>query len=467
MGYAGLFTQMAEQIAEADFRLPQESPYYGPGGIPFAYPPLGLYLLASLIKLTGKYFVFLRLVPPLLNLIGLIVAFYLSMELFDSPLAASLITIILAVSPDLYIAHVWAAGIVRASAFVFSLLSIYYFHRGRRNPSGINVLLTGIFFGMTILSHLAYALFCLVWLGWFTLFSTDLAKSIRNSCASFVLGLFVASPWVWVMVDRHGWEIFTAAYTSHGGLGFVWQPVDLMRLFSINFAVISSNLPLFGVFLVGTLALMFQRRFSFPLFFLLVTLYFPENTRFVYFLGGMLAGYGIWAVLRWLGSRGCMWRYGGNSLALVVLAMIWWGGFSEISSYKPHLHESLLECAEYIRSWTNADTIYLAMTAQDEAEWMPFLFEREPLTAQWGSEWLGKYNEQTFLMSQFQGCRMAKDWACVEKLLEQLPKSPDVLLTYAWDRKINDQIEESRNWEERFVNGRYVVWGPSAPAAGP
>ncbi|MBM3126371.1 MAG: hypothetical protein FJZ87_15100, partial [Chloroflexi bacterium] len=466
MGYAGLFTQMAEQIAEADFRLPQESPYYGPGGIPFAYPPLGLYLLAFLIKLTGKYFVFLRVVPPLLSLIGLIVAFYLSLELFESPLAAAFITIILAASPDLYISHVWAAGIVRAPAFLFSLLSIYSFHRGRRNPSGINIMLTGVFFGMTILSHLAYALFCLVWLGWFTLFSTDFAKSIRNSIASFVLGLFVAFPWIWVMISRHGWGIFTAAYTSHGGPGInslIWQPLDLMRLFSINFAIISSNLPLFGAFLVGTVALMVQRRFSFPLFFLLVTLYFPENARFVYLLGGMFAGYGIWVIFRWLtasaaGRRGSIWRYGGYSLGLAALVLIWWGGFSEISLYKPHLNESLLECAEYIRSSTNADTIYLALIAQDEAEWMPFLFEREPLTAQWGSEWLGKYNEQTLLMSQFQGCRMDKDWECVERLLEKMPKSPQMLLTYAWDRKINVQIEGSKNWEERFVNGRYVVW---------
>ena len=61
LGAAGLFTQMAQQIAAADFRLPLQSPYYGPGSIPFAYPPLGLYLLAVLIKVTGKYLFFLRL----------------------------------------------------------------------------------------------------------------------------------------------------------------------------------------------------------------------------------------------------------------------------------------------------------------------------------------------------------------------------------------------------------------------
>ena len=43
MGYAGLFTQMAKQIADANFYLPIESPFYGPGGIPFAYPPFGMY----------------------------------------------------------------------------------------------------------------------------------------------------------------------------------------------------------------------------------------------------------------------------------------------------------------------------------------------------------------------------------------------------------------------------------------
>src|ERR1041385_860478 len=100
MGYAGLFTQMAKQIADANFRLPMESPFYGPGGIPFAYPPFGLYLLAVLIKLTGKYFIFLRILPPLLSLISLIPLFYLTLQISKSPIASSVAIVLAATSSD-------------------------------------------------------------------------------------------------------------------------------------------------------------------------------------------------------------------------------------------------------------------------------------------------------------------------------------------------------------------------------
>ncbi len=52
IAYAGMYTLMAEQIADGGFSLPMQVPYYGPGGIPFAYPPLALYVMAVFLKLS-------------------------------------------------------------------------------------------------------------------------------------------------------------------------------------------------------------------------------------------------------------------------------------------------------------------------------------------------------------------------------------------------------------------------------
>ena len=46
LGYAGMFTLIAERIAGADFRLPMSIPHYGPGGIPLIYPPFAMYVFA-------------------------------------------------------------------------------------------------------------------------------------------------------------------------------------------------------------------------------------------------------------------------------------------------------------------------------------------------------------------------------------------------------------------------------------
>ena len=131
MGYAGLFTQMAQQIASANFRLPLQSPYYGPGSIPFAYPPLGLYLLAVLIKLTGKYFIFLRLVPPFLSLISLIPLFYLTRELTKSAAAAAFTAVIAATSLDLYIATRGHQELSAPGIYLYPAFDLFFYPASR------------------------------------------------------------------------------------------------------------------------------------------------------------------------------------------------------------------------------------------------------------------------------------------------------------------------------------------------
>jgi hypothetical protein len=53
MGYAGLYNEISDAILENSFFLPMRIPYYGPNGIPFAYPPLAFYLEALITKLAN------------------------------------------------------------------------------------------------------------------------------------------------------------------------------------------------------------------------------------------------------------------------------------------------------------------------------------------------------------------------------------------------------------------------------
>ena len=46
VGYAGMYAQFAEQIANENFKLPTEIKFYGSGGVPAAFPPFGMYLFA-------------------------------------------------------------------------------------------------------------------------------------------------------------------------------------------------------------------------------------------------------------------------------------------------------------------------------------------------------------------------------------------------------------------------------------
>jgi len=46
VGEAGLYALMSELVVANRFALPSEVPFYGPGGIPFAYPPVAFCLAA-------------------------------------------------------------------------------------------------------------------------------------------------------------------------------------------------------------------------------------------------------------------------------------------------------------------------------------------------------------------------------------------------------------------------------------
>lgn len=461
MGYAGLFTQMARQIAQADFLLPFETPYYGPGGIPFAYPPFSLYLLAVFIKLTGKYYFFLRWLPPLIALLSIALTFSLSTRLFKSPIIGAFTAVLAAASTDLYIAHAWSAGIVRAPAFVFAILAVYFFSLNLEARSTKNILRTGLFFGLSILSHLAYALFCAFWIGFFSLADRNRARVVRDSLLSALTGLLLASIWAIPVVSRHGWDVFLGAFSSHGGGSLFLLPS--VRVLLSNFAPLTSNIPLAVLILFGGWHLLHRKRYDFVLFFLLTAIFFPENGRFVSWLGCFFAGCGLWlASERLYGLILERWNFlsraGVSLISVPVLAAFWWGGFNAISRFTPLLTPSAMELARSAPGLFPKDSVYLALLIQDEAEWLPFLLEREPLVSQWGSEWLGEYDRQTLLMSRFQGCRREKDWLCVQAALDAMGASPQFLITYRIEWRLNEQILASGRWRDVHSNNRYVIW---------
>ena len=469
MGYAGMFTQMAQQIASANFRLPLQSPYYGPGGIPFAYPPLGLYLLAVLIKLTGKYFIFLRLVPPLLSLISLIPLFYLTRELTKSAIAAAFTAVIAATSLDLYIAHAWASGIVRAPAFIFALLSIYFFMRHRDQPSRKNIFWTGVFFGLTILTHLEYALFCFAWIVCWTIFSRDFVKRAMDSLISIAIGALISLIWILPVLFRYGMSVVLNAFRTHGNGSFIsraFNPAGLIKLLWINLSPISSDKIVALLVLVGVLALIVKKDYILLVFYFFIILAFPDGSRFVFLVGSLIAGLGLSFLVEQLPRLfperiKFLSRTASIIVSLPILAFIWVSGFSALANFSPVLDDTTLDLAQNIQRDLPVGKSYLALMNQDEAEWMPFLFQREPVVSQWGSEWLGTYDQQTSQMSLFHDCQKAQDWSCVVEVIHQTEKNPDAVITHAIDKKLNSQILSTKQWVQVFANKRYIVWEPN------
>lgn len=463
MGYAGLFTQMAKQIADANFHLPFESPYYGPGGIPFAYPPLGLYLLAVLIKLTGKYFVFLRILPPILGLLSLIPLYGITLEFSKSHISAAASIIIAASSQDLHIANAWAAGIVRAPACLFCLSAIYFLIRQQNKRSMLNSLLAGVFLGLTLMTHLIYALFCFLWVWWWSLFRKNIFEKIKDAIIISGIGILVASMWLVPVLFRYGSVIFLRAFNSHGGsflLSFWSYPGSLINIFLQNLSPISASWPLLLFVFIGVLLFLIKRKFAFITLYLLVILAFPESARFVFLIGSIAAGIGFSAIPDLLSSISPERLKSVLVAALIIpfLGFFWYEGLTSMSKKLPQLSAATLDLSDHVQEIMPPDHTYLPLVKQDEAEWMPFLFQREPVVGKWGGEWLGIFTEQTQAMGVFRNCQANQDWACVENTITRLNVEPLYMITYVKDRNLNNSIQIDGIWKRMYENDRYVLW---------
>ena len=89
-GYAGLYTLMAERIVANGSAVPPTIPLYGPGGIPFAYPPLAFYLMAAVTTFFKvQPFDYLRFAPALFYLLSLVPMYALSRAITASPRQAA------------------------------------------------------------------------------------------------------------------------------------------------------------------------------------------------------------------------------------------------------------------------------------------------------------------------------------------------------------------------------------------
>jgi len=465
IGYAGMFTLMSDQIAQNGFRLPLEVPYYGPGGVPFAYPPLGLYLFALAIKLTGATFSYLRFMPAVFSLLAFVPLYFLTNELSDSILAAAAAVLLAAAAPNLNISHIWAGGVVRSPAFGLSLFSIYFFVRAVKKFDWRDVTLAGICFGVTVLTHLTYALFAALWIAIWTFLHPHL-KSWLSAVSLAVIGTLLVLPWVGVILARYGWGVFAGALDSHGNKDFVSSLTGITSVFSR----VQGNLlqafsdPLFAFLIgLGILFLFLRRKPAIIVVMFALTLLLGDAERFLVVTGCILGGIGIGGLsvylqrlLKKLNRPSALIV---TSLIVIILsAFIWQRGLDAIDHFSPRLTASTFEMTRYLEPNTPSGSSFLALVPQDEAEWLPYLMRREPVLAQWGSEWLGTYQKQTRLMLQAKECEYLQDVGCLDELIASLGRSPDYLITLKKDGHLADALSMTNEWQEVYYNDRYFVW---------
>ncbi len=460
LGEAGLFSQMAAEILAKNFSLPDIVHYYGPGPIPFAYPPLGLYLMALFYKTGIHPFTYLRFIPPILSFLALIPVCLMVRSSKGSWFAAGMSVVILASSPELYTLHAQSGGVVRALAFLFLLWAFFIFNRSVNEKRTDLSVLAGALFGLAILTHLLYGWVFVLWAAACMLAQPRL-KNWRAGVPALFVGVMISAPWFVVITARHGLDVFKGAVASHGNLNALQSfqsPVTLFAWVGDNTSILFSE-PVLAICLgLGLLHLILQRRYAMPLTLLFSLLFISEGARFVITLTAMIAAECTLLVIRSSSTQKIL-QVAAYSLLVVAAAAGSVQGWTSIIAIGPRLHESTISMGSYFQNQTQPQSKFLFVGFQEEAEWLPYLLQREPLFSKWGSEWLGDYNQQSAWLERINTCENHEDLACVENLIEGTHHPwPDYLITRKGDEKLTSQLEQSSRWSFIKEIGRYLIW---------
>jgi len=243
----GLFYAMTGDLLANNFRLPLVTSY-NHLNIPFAYPPLPLYLAGFIHVLTRVDLLeIFRWLPVTFSLLTLPAFFLLAREMLESPAQAALATFIFALLPRSYDWIVMGGGVTRAPAALFLILFLWACYRAFCRKSWGASAWAAVFGGLVLLSHPERALHAaaaglLFWL-W-------LEHSRSGALRALAIGggvLLVSTPWWVTGLLRYGGETLLLAAQAVGPRWLFWAPL-LQLDFTDESAPLVALLAMLGAF---------------------------------------------------------------------------------------------------------------------------------------------------------------------------------------------------------------------------
>ncbi len=223
----GIFCVMAGELAHAGLALPAFTDY-NRARIPFAYPPLALYVTAALHLATGWTVPALLRFLPLLTNLGAIAAFLLlARRVLGSPFAAGLAALLFVVLPRSYEFLIAGGGLTRGFGFLFALLALAAGHDLLVGDRRRAALPAAVWSGLALLSHPEMGLFALVGLAVIAATAGLDRRRLVGLAGVAAAAALIAAPWWVTVLSRHGLQPFLGASATAD-----WRWGSLLRLAS-------------------------------------------------------------------------------------------------------------------------------------------------------------------------------------------------------------------------------------------
>ena len=214
----------------------------------------------------------------------------------------------------------------------------------------------------------------------------------------------------------------------------------------------------------GFILLVIRRKFHIPLAFLLI-LFMGEASFYSEILAGIMAGVFVAEMIHQTSGLAELKNPNISQLPrLALLALVLFcaaastlGGLRQIRGYQPEINGQSLKMASFVRENTDPAATYLFIGRINEAEWFPWLFDRTPVFAPWGSEWKGEYAEQSEILTALRECQLNKSWTCMEDIQQEQSVSAD-LLVIPNKRWLVLAIKDTKAWDPIYEDELYLVW---------
>lgn len=406
-----LFARMAGDLASNGFLLPTFTSYNGEA-IPFAYPPLALYLTAILAQVSGGDAIeVLRWFPAMLATASVLAVYLVAAELLRSRWRGLIAAAAFAFMPQSYTWFIVGGGVTRALGLLLALLALHQGTLMIRRRRRAYIAGTAAFGGLTALAHPQATVFLAVSLLTLVAFQVTRGRtrySITSTVVAAVSGLLVASPWLIAVISKHGLPTLLGA----GRTGF--DPgVGAGQLFGVAFA----DSPVFDLMValgvLGILVRVARRQWMVPVWLLLTVVIDPRAgvtyatvplaISVVPIIGEIFSRMvPVWKGSTTLESEALPVLLRRNpAIAILTTLMLFvvlrTAARTAASEFSPlhGLQPDTISAMSWIARNTDTDSSsFLVITNRDWAsdyvsEWFPVLAGRTSLATVQGSEWRG------------------------------------------------------------------------------
>ena len=379
LGDGALFLTMASDLRAAGFVPPLMSSYNG--GIPFAYPPVGIYLLALW---PGDLFVAERVLPVLISTALIPAVWLLARSLVDRD-AANAAGFAFAFTPS-----GWAllgGDVPRGLWLLFALLATWQTVEACRRRTARAAVVPGLLAGFACVTHPAAPPAMTVFLLAAWLLS---GLSWRRTWPEIALiaGIAAAVSGIWVAYvgARYGLGTLVAAVTSH-----YTEPL-VERLLAFGSTDIGLDL-ITGAALVGFVWLTAARQWLVPVLMVALLIVPGSDLRVLVVPTAILVGVAWARVVRPPMEALARNAVTGLTISAIALAFL----AATVAPLTSHPLHALGAADRGVMAWVASnlpeDATFAVLTPRDDdaaAEWFPLLAGRRSITTYQGQEWVGR-----------------------------------------------------------------------------